>query len=226
MDVKCNSCGAKIKVPKEKLPSNQTVVITCPKCREKIKINTKETARNDVAEGKQEPKQEEKKVQEEPQPVSLEEDTTPLEVFEEGAKLALLLAGETEHADDINSAVDNLDYKPVVCSSVREAMNKIRLHHFDLIMLSEGFDGINIDDSPVIHFLNHLPMGVRRKTFLVLSSDKFKTMDNMMAFVKSANLVINPADLPKLELILKNALSDHQKFYKVFMDTLKEIGKE
>jgi len=51
-------------------------------------------------------------------------------------------------------------------------------------------------------------------------------MDNMMAFTLSANLVIHPADLSKLRLILNKAIPDHDKFYKIFTDTLKEAGKE
>jgi hypothetical protein len=50
-------------------------------------------------------------------------------------------------------------------------------------------------------------------------------MDNMMAFAMSANLVVNEKDLDKLAAVLKKALSDHEKFYKVFMDTLLEVGK-
>jgi hypothetical protein len=48
----------------------------------------------------------------------------------------------------------------------------------------------------------------------------------MMAFAMSANLVVNPEDLPNIRLILKKSASDNEKFYKVFMDTLKELGKE
>ena len=53
----------------------------------------------------------------------------------------------------------------------------------------------------------------------------FKTMDDMMAFALSANLVVNTKELDKLLAILKRALSDYEKFYKVFMDTLVEVGK-
>jgi hypothetical protein len=66
---------------------------------------------------------------------------------------------------------------------------------------------------------------VRRRIFLVFLSSKFKTMDNMMAFARSANVVINSRDLDKLHLVLKKAISENEKFYKVFTDTLSEVGK-
>ena len=47
----------------------------------------------------------------------------------------------------------------------------------------------------------------------------------MAAFAMSANLVISLNDLDKLSIILKRAVSENEKFYKVFFDTLKEVGK-
>ena len=46
-----------------------------------------------------------------------------------------------------------------------------------------------------------------------------------MAFSLSANAVINTKDMEKLHPILKKAISDNDKFYKIFMDTMKEMGK-
>jgi hypothetical protein len=55
--------------------------------------------------------------------------------------------------------------------------------------------------------------------------DQFKTMDNMMAFAMSANAIVNKKDLDKLPVILKKAISDNERFYKVFMDTMVEVRK-
>ena len=42
MDITCSSCGTTLSVPDEKLPQNQVVNITCPKCKGKIKVDTRE----------------------------------------------------------------------------------------------------------------------------------------------------------------------------------------
>jgi predicted Zn finger-like uncharacterized protein len=210
MDVTCDACGAAFKIPDEKLPPNQVVSITCPKCKGKIKVNTGKS-NGDIPSR---------------QTDELEQNDTPLELFEEGTRLALVLHGDDGQIADISSMLEKLSYKPIVAPSIQDAMGILRLHHFDLIILSDGFGGQNLEGSPVTHYLNHLSMSVRRKIFLALVSDKFKTMDNMMAFTLSANLVIHPADLSKLRLILNKAIPDHDKFYKIFTDTLKEAGKE
>jgi len=210
MDVTCDACGAAFKIPDEKLPPNQAVSITCPKCKGKITVDTRKPDKDRVS-GETD---------------KFEQDDSPLELFEEGTRLALVLNGDDGQIKDISSVLEKLSYKPIIAPSIQDAMGKLRLHHFDLIILSDGFGGQNLEGSPVTHYLNHLSMSVRRKIFLALVSDKFDTMDNMMAFNLSANLVINPADLSKLRLILNKAIPDHEKFYKIFMDTLKEAGKE
>ncbi len=214
MDVTCKSCGTTLKIPDEKLPPDQAVSVTCPKCKGKIRIEPSDrkpvSAREELQEAG----------------IEYEDDTSPLEFFEEGTRLALVLDGDEANVTEITPALEKLSYKPILPTSIGEAMAKLRLYHFDLILLSDGFDGQNLERSPITNYLNHLSMSVRRKTFLVLLSQKFKTMDNMRAFGESANLVVNPDDLSSLPLILKKVISDNEKFYKVFMDTIKEVGKE
>lgn len=214
MDVTCKSCGATLNIPNQKLPPNQAVSVTCPKCKGKIRI---ERSARSMAPTKEEFKE---------AGLEYEDDTSPLDFFEEGTKLALVLDGDEANVMEITPALEELSYKPIFPTSIGEAMARLRLYHFDLIFLSDGFDGQDLDHTPITHYLNRLSMSVRRKIFLILLSEKFKTMDNMMAFGKSTNLVVNPDDLPNLPLILKKAISDNEKFYKVFMDTLKELGKE
>ncbi len=214
MDVTCKACGATLNIPDEKLPSQHAVSITCPRCKGKIRIDPRESDKNLVSE----------KV--EKADLEYEEDTGPLDLFEEGTRLALVLDGDEGNVAEISSALEEFSYKPVLPTSIGEAMSKLRLHHFDLIIISDGFDGQDVTNSPITHYLNNLSMSIRRKIFLVLLSDKFKTMDDMMAFGRSANIVVNSDDLSNLSLILKKAILDNEKLYKVFMDTLKEAGKE
>jgi DNA-directed RNA polymerase subunit RPC12/RpoP/CheY-like chemotaxis protein len=214
MHVTCKACGATLNIPDEKLPSQHAVSITCPRCKGKIRIDPRESDKNRVFE----------KV--EKADLEHEEDTGPLDLFEEGTRLALVLDGDEGNVAEISSALEEFSYKPVLPTSIGEAMSKLRLHHFDLIIISDGFDGQDLTNNPITHYLDHLSMSIRRKIFLVLLSDKFKTMDDMMAFARSGNIVVNPDDLSNLPLLLKRGISDNEKLYKVFMDTLKETGKE
>ncbi len=219
MDITCSSCGTTLNVPDEKLPPNQVVNITCPKCKGKIKVDTREMGLKPASSRKEEEAEEEFLSE-------YEDDTSPLEFFEEGVKLALVLDTDDLRLSEITPALEELGYKVIQPLTLQEAMSKIRLHPFDMVILADGFDGRGLDGNPITNYLNHLSMSVRRKIFLTLLSNRFKTMDNMMAFAMSANLVVNPEDLPNMRLILKKGTSENEKFYKVYMDTLREVGRE
>jgi len=219
MDITCSLCATTLHIPDEKLPTNQVVNITCPKCKGRIRVDTRDLDLKPA-----EPTKEDEAKQEFFS--EYEDDASPLELFEEGVKLALVLDTDDLRLSQITPALEELNYKVIQPLNLQEAMSKIRLHSFDIIILSDAFDGKGFEGNPIINYLNHLSMSVRRGIYLVLISTSFKTMDNMMAFAMSANLVVNPEDLPNTRLILKKGTSDNEKFYKVFIDALKEAGKE
>ena len=139
--------------------------------------------------------------------------------------MALVMDNNSEHTDNIRMDVGQLGYKAIAAPNIRDAIGRMRYHHFDLVILCDGFDGQSLERNPVLSYLNNLSMAIRRRMFVVLMGEGFKTMDDMIAFALSVNLVVNTKEMDKLSAILKRALSDYEKFYKVFMDTLLEVGK-
>jgi len=68
-------------------------------------------------------------------------------------------------------------------------------------------------------------MPVRRQSFVVLISDIYPTMDNMRAYNKSVNLIINKKEVPEAEFILKKEIADNKDFYFLFKETIRKFGK-
>jgi predicted Zn finger-like uncharacterized protein len=230
MEVTCDNCQAKLNVPEDKIPNNQVVRLNCPRCKNKITIDTTTNEapvnENQPDTGEQfiEPRNDE---EEQGEKYSYDDysDDEDLTFFEEDVKLALVMPRDDEQAKVIKTAVEELGYKYIASSNTRDALGKLRFHQFDLILLSEGFDNQGLEGNSIINYLNHISISIRRKTFFALIGDHFKTMDDMMAFAMSVNMVINPNDIQKTRAVLKKGISDFQKFYKVFMDTLVEVGK-
>jgi predicted Zn finger-like uncharacterized protein len=239
MEIICEECKAKLNIPDEKLPEGQQVSVRCPRCRKKLILDTTierpgvsgaavvestesvrpgDGPRPAIEEGVELP-------QTEGTPgYSVEEDNV-LNSYEEGVKLALVMNNDEQQTKKIKEALEGLGYRYVPGNNTEEAVGKMRFHRFDLIILSDYFDNVPLEESHILNYLNHLSMFVRRKMFVVLIGEGLRTMDDMMAFAMSANLVISLNDLDKLSIILKRAVSDNEKFYKVFFDTLREVGK-
>lgn len=236
MEVICSSCNTKLNIPDDKLPKDQTVKINCPKCKNKITIDPTDAQKNRQESGEENFGEtgklhlkfiESQKKEAGEQSKSDYEDYSSdeaLDFYDDDAKLALIMTEESTGAA-VKAGVEDYGYKAVHTPTVRDALSKMRFHRFDLIILADGFDGQKIEGGPVMNYLNHLAMSSRRRIFLTLISDSYKTMDDMMAYALSANMIVNKRDIEKLSTYLKRGISEHEKFYKVFMDTLVEEGK-
>jgi len=223
VDVICKNCKAKLNIQDEKIPPGKRVTISCPKCKDKIALDAnglkKETP---VGAMYQDKGQASSGID---ASYDLDGEDALLEYYEEEVKLALVMQNDAQQPEIYRQAVQELGYKYFCARNSGEAINKTRFYHFDLLILSDGFDGTDLVHSPILKYMNQLSMPVRRKMFVALTGDTFKTMDQVTAFSMSANIVINRRDISKLTSILKYAISDHEKFYKVFVDMLVGVGK-
>ena len=239
MEIICEECKAKLNIPDEKLPEGQQVSVRCPRCRKKLILDTTK-ARPGVSDAAGVESIESGSPGDIPGPAIEEgvelpqtegtsgydvEEDSALISYEEGVKLALVMNNDEHQTKKIKEALEGLGYRYVPGNNTQEAVGRMRFHRFDLVILSDYFDNVPLEESHILNYLNHLSMFVRRKIFVVLIGEGLRTMDNMAAFAMSANLVVSLNDLDKLSIILKRAVSDNEKFYKVFFDTLKEVGK-
>lgn len=229
MEVTCEHCSARLNIPDEKLPPNRRIALDCPKCKKKLTIDTS---------GREQPQPLSESLPSEPEspgavrrePTELEDarddqDDSVLDAFEEGKKLALVMGRDPSQNETLKAAAQTLGFQCLQVENSREAIGKLRFHHFDLILLADGFDGKPATESPIMTHLNRQSMTVRRRMFVALVGEALKTTDNMTAYALSANLVVNERDLDKLSGVLKTSMAENEKFYKVFMDTLVEIGR-
>ena len=218
MQVTGNACQRSMNIPDEKLPKDQAFSITCPGCKNKIKIDqhlkTKDTP----------PKQEEA-LDTAGMVVNQEgfEDDEELVIYDENDQLALILDETNQSA--WTQALESRDYKIQYAKSPEHAVHKMKFTHFHFIALHENYGNKDLDNNTVYKTLIELPMVTRRNIFVALIGKNFKTLKNMQAFQKSVNVVINEKDINKLEDVLKKSISEIEIFYKVFKETLQSMGK-
>lgn len=238
MEVICEHCGVRLNLPDEKISTDKVVHLTCPKCKKKFPLDPRgkgarkvpsprtgqEGGENDLLVSFAESKSASKNEEEGYSYKDYARDGE-LDFLEEGTKLALVLENNGEFFHKIKGALETLGYKSVSAPDTREATAKMRYYHFDFVLISDGFDGQQLEKSPILNYLNRISMPMRRRMFVALLGDRFRTMDNMISFALSANVTINKKDLDQLTYILKKAISEDEKFYKVLMDELKDLGK-
>ncbi len=137
------------------------------------------------------------------------------------------LVCETDPAvrEKISEGLQGLEYQITTPEKAKEALKAMRFHVFDVVVVNELFDTADPAASEVLQYLENQNMSTRRRFFVVLVSDRYRTMDNMVAFNRSVNLVINLKNIEDAGKIIKQGLIDHKAFYHVFQETLQKIGK-
>ncbi|QPJ60873.1 MAG: hypothetical protein G3M70_02810 [Candidatus Nitronauta litoralis] len=213
MKINCSACQHEINIPDDKVPEGQAFNLTCPSCKEKVRVD--QHLKSDEPE-------------ETIDAFSFAtsddfEEEEVLEIYDEDDKVALVL--DQENGDFWVNTLNEMHFKLQTANSEDHAIHKIKFTEFDLIILHENFQGTPFRDSPVYKYLINLPMNMRRHIFFVLTGKEFKSMNNMEAFALSANVLINENDFDKAKVILKKSMSDNDQFYKVFRESLNAHGK-
>jgi predicted Zn finger-like uncharacterized protein len=214
MDITCKNCSAKFRIPDEKIPRGRVSAVPCPKCKTRIALDPTKNSTGSVA-AKAE------------SDLGHDFDLTekPFDFMEEEG-LTALLCEQNQHArQTIESALNLMDYQITFAENARDALKRMRYHAYDLIVVNESFDTNNPEANGVLIYLERLGMSVRRNIFVAMISNRYRTMDNMMAFHDSVNLVVNIKNIDDVGKILSRGITDNQLFYNVYRETLKETGR-
>jgi predicted Zn finger-like uncharacterized protein len=214
MEIICNNCQSKFRVPDEKIPAGRRATVACPKCKGKISLGPQKGSPGDrggfVGANSNN---------------GYDADEKPFDFIEEEGLTALVCESNPLVRKTITNALDVLEYQITEAESTRDALKRMRYHNYDLFVVNENFDTENPESNGILLYLERLGMLVRRNMFVALISDRFRTMDNMMALNKSANLIINSKNIDDIGKILSRGITDNEYFYRVFKGTLKDVGR-
>ena len=215
MDITCENCQSKFKIADEKIPRGRTATLPCPRCKKTIAINAPETT-NAVTGGETGGMAAEFSFEED----SYENTEKPFDFIEEEGKIALVCESDVVARESIVHALDLLEYHVSEAKDNRDALRNLRYKVYDLVVVDEYFGTKDPERNGVLIYLQRLHMEVRRNMFVTLISDRFRTMDHMMAFCKSVNLIINKKNMEDVEKILSRNITEYEMFYRIYKETL------
>ena len=214
MDIICQNCESKFRIPDEKIPAGRIATVPCPKCKERISLD-----------GQPRPTKQ-KSVQEQINAdTSYDAADKPFDFIEEEGLTALVCEQNPLIRKTISDALHLMEYQITVSENARDALKRMRYHVYDLIVVNESFDTDSPESNGVLIYIERLGMSVRRNIFVAMVSNRYRTMDNMMAFQNSVNLIINIKNVEDIGKILSRGITDNELFYRVFREGLKEAGR-
>jgi predicted Zn finger-like uncharacterized protein len=149
----------------------------------------------------------------------------PFDFMEEERDTALVCEPSKLLRRKIKHTLDLLEYQTTFTENARDALKTLMYHNFDLIVVNENFDTSNPDSNGVLVYVERLQMFTRRNIYMVMLTKRYRTLDSMMAFRKSVNLIVNMNNMNQFDKILANGLAEYRNFYRVYQETRKKLDK-
>lgn len=197
-------------MPGIKLPAGKTATLRCPKCQSVIPVtaaNFKSPAKTAAA-----------KAMDAVLGETYDPSAKPFDFLDENAQTAIVCEPDPKYRKQLVQSLNEIDYYVTEAKDGRDALRKMRYHNYNVVIFNELFDSDDPDANGVLAYLQHLPMTQRRELFIVLVSSRFRTMDNMMAFNKSVNLIVNLKNVSMFNKILRQGLVEYHRFYRQYRE--------
>lgn len=217
MNIACDQCQSKFNIPAEKIPAGKTVTLKCPKCDNRISVSVPPVG---LDPGQREPSTE-----------ALDDgalynsEDQPFGYTDEDIQTAMICEPDEHIKGRIKPALTQMGYQITEAIDPRMALRNMRYHVYDLIVVNEVFGANDPNSNGILIFMERMGMAVRRNIFVALLSTRFRTMDQMTAFNKSVDLIINLENLNELEKILTRAIKQKEAFYRIFKESMKKAGR-
>jgi hypothetical protein len=152
------------------------------------------------------------------------EITNRLDVLEPGDQTALVSIDVPEAQRLVVEQLGALGYKLHTGLFTEDILLKMRTHMYDVVLISEHFNGTDIETNPILAEAIRFGPHQRRKQVIVLIGSGLNTDDECEAFQHSVDLVVNLTDIINLRPVLRRAVLRKQEFYVPFNDTMKAVG--
>jgi predicted Zn finger-like uncharacterized protein len=210
LNITCPHCKAKLNIPDHKIPRDKDSSFKCPKCRDKIQVLASPLKASATARSKKDPVKKEFTGSDAPSA--------------RGRERALVCMDDSPAKERLLAALREIEFHVETPVSISEAFKNMAYHIYPLVLVDESFDRPLGFEAMSTH-MNELDMSLRRRTCLVLFSDKLPTGDPMSALHSSVNYIVGSDSLGHLEDVLSTALTEHQNFYTVYNESMRAAGK-
>lgn len=237
MIVNCPHCrkqlrmSAKIQESVKKLGPGKKLKIKCIHCSNPFGLDASQSNSDSAARPEGKKKQNSPvsyRVQPPPPPdnIWLKEGVFEDKEIVDDVPLALVVMPDTPDKDNVVNAAKAFGYQVETASSSEDAVNKMRFVNYSSIFLHSAYEPGGIKSGIFHHYMRNMKMARRRLIFYVLIGEEFQTLYDLQALACSANLVVNDAEIPYIETVLRKAIPEYEALFGSLMEELRVAGKE
>ncbi|MFZ2224046.1 MAG: hypothetical protein WAV26_05100 [Candidatus Deferrimicrobium sp.] len=209
MNITCPGCTATLTIPDERLPRGKVATAVCPRCKGPISIDMTAEAKQPAPHN----------------PAAPPPAEEPEDYREREQPRALVCVDVPEERRQVIAILKRIGYSPDSSKDSGEAIGRLRIEAYAIVVLSVGFDPTGQGGPPFRTHLADMGMAGRRNIHVVLIDPSLASNDRGAAFVHSVDLVLHPNDLPHFKEALERSKTETEIRYRVLKESLRAMGK-
>ena len=120
-------------------------------------------------------------------------------------------------ADAMSKLLGRLGYKTDYIDVWDQKVEEIHQRRFQVIVTQRNGASPK-GENDLFTLVNMLPPETRRRVFVVLVGEEFKTGNGTQAFTAMVDLVCHPRDLDSADIVFRSTVAERARFYRLFFE--------
>ena len=233
MQAQCSQCSTRIQIDDTKVP-DRPFKVRCPKCQAVMTLpgrgadspaapEAEPPATASEAPPAAGPQAAEPPAYEPPPPPS-PEAMARRERAEGGANDALIaLSGPA--ATGLRQALESLKFNVDSVDDIEEGARLLEQGVYEVAVTARTPPEPGKPETLAQRMLR-LPIDARRRVFVILVGEEFRTADGTQAWAAQADLVVNPADAGRCEPLIRSTMTERKRLYQPLVDARRKIESD
>jgi predicted Zn finger-like uncharacterized protein len=132
----------------------------------------------------------------------------------------IALSGPT--ATHLQQALVNLGFNVDLVDDVEEGTRLLEMGVYEVAVTARTTPEPGKPETLAERMLR-LPMDARRRVFVILVGEEFRTAEGTQAWAAQADLVVHPADAGRCEQLIRSTMAERKRLYQPLVDARRRI---
>jgi predicted Zn finger-like uncharacterized protein len=217
VQAQCSQCSTRIQVDDTKVP-DRPFKVRCPKCQAVMTLPGR--GADSPAAPEAEPPASALEVPPPPSPAAL----ARRERAQAGGNDALIaLSGPA--AVGLRQALESLQFNVDSVDDIEEGAHLLEQGVYEVAVTARTPPERGKPET-LAQRMKRMPLDARRRVFVILVGQEFRTADGTQAWAAQADLVVNPADAGRCEHLIRSTMAERKRLYQPLVDARRRIESE
>jgi predicted Zn finger-like uncharacterized protein len=222
VQAQCPQCATRIQIDDTKIP-DRPFKVRCPKCQTLLGLPGRSAApASGAGPGTVEPS-----AAAAPEPAIEIPSTEMLEREErhDGSHKDAIIAYSGPAAAPIQQALEHLGFRVDAVERIEEGARLLEQGVYEVAVTSHAAGPAGKNETLAQRILR-MPSEARRRVFVIIVGDEFRSGDGTQAWAAQADLVMNPADAGRSENLIRALMVERRRLYQPFTDARQKLEAE